>query len=518
MAIVNTIKKNHYQDSMKLMQISQKLSALEGVKQASAIMATEANLSMLKDAGLIANIPESAGANDLIIAVKAKSQKIGNDAIAQLETLLMPADIGNSSNIIYKNLETASASLSGANIAVISVPGEYAKLEVAKAITKGLHTFLFSDNLSIEEEIELKERAREKGLLVMGPGCGTSIINGIGLGFSNIVNKGPIGVIAAAGTGLQEVTCLTNNLGSGITHGIGVGGRDLSEEVGGITTSEAIKILTKDESTKVLLLVSKPPSKRVAEEILKRVKETGKPSVICFLGSELKSDDPNLYFAPTLDEAALKAVQFVGQSNKKPKFNNNNNWKKDARKAVKSLISKQKYIRGLYSGGTLCYEAQQVLQPILGNMYSNAPLNKKYKLKDSNKSVENSFIDLGEEEFTVGRPHPMIDSNLRSERLLSEASKSNVAVILLDIVLGYVASSDPAGDLLPAIIEARKSAKKKGRNLVFIAHVCGTHNDPQGLADQEDKLREQGVLVFPTNALAARVAGLITVRGDIGNE
>jgi len=515
MAIVNTIRKNHYQDSMKLMQISQKLSALEGVKQASAIMATEANLLMLKEAGLIEKMPEFAGANDLIIAVDAKSQEIGDEAILQLETLLAPADIGNTSNIIYKSLETASNSLPGANIAVISVPGEYAKLEVAKAITKGLHTFLFSDNLSLEEEIEVKERAREKGLLVMGPGCGTSIINGIGLGFANIINKGPIGVIAAAGTGLQEVTCLINNLGSGITHGIGVGGRDLSQEVGGITTLEAIKILDKDNSTHVFLVVSKPPSKEVAEKVLEAFKETGKPSVICFLGSDLKSDDPNIYFASTLDDAAIRAVQFAQNGSKKPNIISAKNWKKQVQQAVKSLNSKQKYIRGLYSGGTLCYEAQYVLEPILGKIYSNAPFNKEYKLKNSNKSEKNSLIDLGEEEFTVGRPHPMIDANLRSERLLSEASKADVAVILLDVVLGYVASPDPAGDLLPAIREARKSAKKKGRNVVFVAHVCGTHNDPQGLIDQEDKLREEGVLVFPTNAQASRVAGMITARGDI---
>ena len=514
MAIVNTIRKNHYQDSMKLMQISQKLSALEGVKQAAAIMATEANLLMLKDAGLIEKFPESAGANDLIIAVEAKSQEIGSEAIEHLETLLAPADIGNTSNIIYKSLETASTSLPGANIAIISVPGEYAKLEVAKAITKGLHTFLFSDNLTIEEEIELKERAREKGLLVMGPGCGTSIINGIGLGFANVINQGPIGIIAAAGTGLQEVTCLVNNMGSGITHGIGVGGRDLSQAVGGITTLESIKILDEDSSTGVLLIVSKPPSKEVAEKVIEAVKETGKPSVICFMGSDLKSNDPNIYFTPTLDDAAIHAVQFAQNSSKKPKISNTKNWKKQAQEAIKSLNSKQKYIRGLYSGGTLCYEAQHVLEPIFGNVYSNAPLNKKYKLKDSNKSERNSLIDLGEEEFTVGRPHPMIDANLRSERLLSEASKADVAVILLDIVLGYVASPDPAGDLLPAIREAKKSAKKKGRNLVFVAHVCGTHNDPQGLVDQENKLREEGVLAFPTNALAARVAGLITARGD----
>ena len=403
----------------------------------------------------------------------------------------------------------------GANIAIVSVPGEYAKLEVSKAIERGMHTFLFSDNLSIEEEIELKERAREKGLLVMGPGCGTSIINGIGLGFSNIVDKGPIGVIAAAGTGLQEVTTLVSNLGSGITHGIGVGGRDLSEEVGGITTLEAIKLLSSDKSTGVLLLVSKPPSNSVAERIRETVRETGKPTVLCFLGSNLKSNDANIYFESTLEKASVRAVQLAQKNNKKPRINSGNKWKKLAQKSLRSLDSKQRYIRGLYSGGTLCYEAQQVLEPILGNVYSNAPLDKKYKLKDSNKSEGNSLIDLGEEEFTVGRPHPMIDANLRSQRLLQEASKANVAVILFDVVLGYVASPDPAGDLLPAIKEAKKAAKKKGRNLVFVSHVCGTDNDPQGLKDQEDKLKDEGVLVFPTNALASRVAGMITARGEI---
>lgn len=500
---------------MKLMQISQKLSALDGVKQAAAIMATEANLLMLKDAGLINSIPDSVSANDLIIAVEAKSEKIGGEAIDKVDNLLAPPDSTAASSVTYKTFEQASGALPGANVAVISVPGEYAKLEVSKAIEKGMHTFLFSDNLSIEEEIELKERAREKGLLVMGPGCGTSILNGIGLGFSNIVNKGPIGVVAAAGTGLQEVTTLVNNLGSGITHGIGVGGRDLSEQVGGITTLDAIDLLANDKSTKVLLLVSKPPSNRVAEKILSKVRETGKPAVICFLGSNLKSDDPKIYFESTLEDSSLRAVQLAEKSSRKPKINAGKNWKKTAQVSAKSLGSKQRYVRGLYSGGTLCYEAQQILEPVLGNIYSNAPLKKDLKLQDSNKSELNSLIDLGEEEFTVGRPHPMIDAKLRSERLLKEASKANVAVILFDVVLGYVASPDPAGDLLPAIREAKRRAKKKGRNLVFVSHVCGTDNDPQGLADQEDKLREEGVLVFPTNALASRVAGIITARGDI---
>jgi FdrA protein len=515
MATVSTIKKNHYQDSMKLMQISQKLRALDGIKNAAAIMATEANLAMLKEAGLIRDIPGSASANDLIVAIEAVSVDKGNEAIQSLDTLLLPGELASASNITYKSLETASGALPGANIAVVSVPGEYAKLEVAKAIEKGLHTFLFSDNITVQEEIELKERAREKGLLVMGPGCGTAIINGTGLGFANVLNKGSIGAIAAAGTGMQEVTSLISNLGSGITHAIGVGGRDLSEEVGGITTLQAIKMLDSDKNTEILLLVSKPPSDNVAAKVLEAVRETGKPSVICFLGSDLATDDGDIYFVPTLDEAAVRTVQLSQKSAKMPRISSANNWKKLVRESVKSLSPGQKYLRGLYSGGTLCYEAQQVLYPILGDIYSNAPLNKEFKLEDSNRSVRNSCIDLGEEEFTVGRPHPMIDATLRSEKLLSEASKPSVGVILFDIVLGHVASPDPAGDLLPAIVEAKKRAKKKGRSLVFVSHVCGTKNDPQVLEEQEEKLRNEGVLVFPTNAMASRASGFITSREEI---
>ena len=515
MATVSTIKKNHYQDSMKLMQISQKLRSLDGVKNAAAIMATEANLQMLKEARLIDEIPSSAGANDLIVAVQASTSDKANEAIESLEALLMPEDISAVSEFTYNTMETASGALPGANLAIVSVPGEYAKIEVAKAIEKGFHTFLFSDNVSLEEEIELKERAREKGLLVMGPGCGTAIINGVGLGFANVIEKGPVGVIAAAGTGMQEVTSLLSNLGSGITHAIGVGGRDLSEEVGAITTLQAIKMLENDQDTQVLLLVSKPPSDKVAKIVVDAVKDSGLPSVLCFLGSQLKSEDKDIHFTPTLEEAAEIAFKLSKKKKKKPSISSSSQMKNLVCKSINSLNPKQKYIRGLFSGGTLCYEAQQVLEPIVGDVYSNAPLNKELKLKDSNKSKLNSCIDLGEEEFTVGRPHPMIDATLRRERMIQEASKAEVGVILFDVVLGHVASPDPAGDLIPAITESKKIAKKKGRNVVFVTHVCGTSLDPQVLEEQEEKLRNEGVLVFPTNAQASRASGLITMRGEI---
>lgn len=519
MAVVSTIKKNYYQDSMKLMQISQKLSTLPGIKKASAIMATEANLRILRDTGIIEQIPESASANDLIVAIEAESEKAAKEAIEKLDSFLAFPKVRITAGIEYKNFDSAYEALPQANLAIISVPGQYAKLEVAKAIERGLHTFLFSDNLTIEEEIELKERARERGLLVMGPGCGTAIINGIGLGFANVVMRGPIGVIAASGTGMQEVTTLIHNCGSGISHAIGLGGRDLSEKVGGIMAIEAIRILENDRSTQALLLVSKPPSEEVAQKVINLVHESKKPAVVCFLGNKFdKKIDSNIRFSSTLEEAALEALKLVDGNTDKRYIISNKNWKKQAKRFIQLLNPKQKYIRGLFSGGTLCYEAQCVLTPILGKIYSNAPLYKENKLDDSNRSKRHTCIDLGEEEFTPGRPHPMIDATLRKERLIKEASDPTTAVILFDVVLGYVSSPDPAGGLIPAIKEAKRIAKSKKRSLAFVAHVCGTEKDPQGLKSQEEKLIESGVLVFPTNALASRVAGWITKRGEKGLE
>jgi FdrA protein len=512
MALVSTVKKNFYQDSMKLMQISQKLSNLIGIKKAAAIMATKANLAMLKETGLLKKGTDSANPNDLVVAIEAESEKAANEALKMLDSLLAPDQAGFSSKIEYRDLDSAQNTLPHSNIVVISVPGEYAKLEVAKALARGLHVFLFSDNVSINEEIELKLRAKEKGLLMMGPGCGTAIINGVGLGFSNVVNRGPIGVIAAAGTGMQEVTSLINNWGSGISHAIGVGGRDLYEKVGGMMTIEAIRMLQADEATKALLLVSKPPSDKVARMVIDLIRKGDLPAVICFLGMEnIKAKDSKVQFATNLDQAALEAIKLVGANNTAPKVLSHNKWKKAARKCQSLLKTSQLYLRGLFSGGTLCYEAQQIMTPMLGKIYSNAPLNKENKLKNSNVSKQHTCIDLGEEEFTKGRPHPMIDATQRSERLIQEASKADVAVILFDVVLGYVASPDPAGDLIPAINQSKQIAKDNGRSITFVAHVCGTELDPQDLKSQEKKLEKAGVIVLPTNALASRVAGLIAI-------
>ncbi|MGH7902350.1 MAG: acyl-CoA synthetase FdrA, partial [Thermodesulfobacteriota bacterium] len=311
----------------------------------------------------------------------------------------------------------------------------------------------------------------------------------------------------------------------------GLGGRDLSEKVGGIMAIEAIKMLQNDEGTKILVLVSKPPSEKVAKRVISLIKEGEKPAVICFLGKKLdfkeanskisvvspssqpRKGQSNLHFSSTLEEAAREALKFVKGNGKWQRIIINKGWRKQAERMIKSLSTNQRYLRGLYSGGTLCYEAQQVLTPILGKIFSNKPLIEEMKLADSNKSKRHTCLDLGDDEYTVGRLHPMIDSTLRSERLIKEALDKDVAVFLFDVVLGYAASPDPAGDLLPAIIEARNAARKKGRSIALVAHVCGTDRDPQVLGTQEEKLKRGGVLVLPNNASASRVAGWITTRG-----
>ena len=517
MVVLNSVKQNYYQDSMKLMQISKELTSLPGIKKASAIMATEANLKMLEEAGLIKKAPASVGANDLIIALEADSKKSANDALNKIDTLLVPSLDTSDEHVEYKNFDSAFDALKLANMAFISVPGEFAKLEVARAIKNNIHTFLFSDNLSVDEEIELKQRAIDKGLLMMGPGCGTAIINGTCLGFANIVRRGSIGVVAAAGTGLQEVTSLIHNWGLGISHGIGVGGRDLSEEVGGLMTIEAIKLLQKDKRTGIILLVSKPPSKNVVEKILKTVRKGKKPFAMCLLGEKIDMEsEKNIYFTETLEELSLLAVNLAGQKKGQKVKITDYSWKIYGKGILNSFNPTQKYVRGLFSGGTLCYEAQKILTSSLGHIYSNVPLSEQYKLSDSNKSYKHSCIDLGEEEFTVGRPHPMIDSTLRSERIIREAKDPGTAIILFDIVLGYGSSPDPAGDLLPAIEKARDIAKSRKRSLAFITHVCGTEDDTQNREVQEEKLRNAGVQVVSTNAQAARASVWIASRMSKG--
>ena len=492
---------NLYRDSVSLMQLSAALGKLPGVEQASAVMATPGNLEFLRQAGLVDG-DIAPRPNDLLVAVRGKST-------AQLEAALAAAlsSLNNESvkdvqattaEAPLRSLQMALARSPAANLALISVPGDYAAAEAMKALRLGLHVMLFSDNVALADEVALKRYAAGQGLLVMGPDCGTAIIDGVPLGFANAVRRGAVGVVGASGTGTQQVTSLVHRRGGGISHAIGTGGHDLGKDVGGITMLQGLRLLARDPDTKAIVLISKPPSPAIARDVIAAARSAGKPVVINFIGS---TDDPsggNLHVSRTLDEAASAAVAL--SKGRKP-----GRTASAAIKLPKFKFKKgQRYIRGLFSGGTFCYEASA----LLGDVWSNAPVDPKRTIENPWKSREHTLIDLGDDVFTRGRPHPMIDLRLRNERMLEEAADPQVALILLDVVLGYGSHPDPASELVPVLMKI----KKKNHSPAIVASVCGTDEDPQGLDRQETALREAGVLLTESNASAARLAGAIAAK------
>jgi succinyl-CoA synthetase alpha subunit len=410
-----------------------------------------------------------------------------------------------------KSTEMAVAAAPDINFALISTPGEYAAAEAMKALQLGLHVMLFSDNVTLEDEVALKQLGRDRDLLVMGPDCGTAIINGVPLAFANVVRRGKIGCIGASGTGLQQVTCLIDRQGAGISQAIGTGSHDLHKSVGGITTLQGIAALGGDPDTTVLVLISKPPAPEVAQKVLAAANKIGKPVVVNFIGADPASiKGKNLYPVTTLEEAAAAAVAL--SRGRKPARRRS----VPTRTAFVRLAAGQRYIRGLYSGGTFCYEATLLLGRMLGKtgarVWSNAPVNKDDALTDIWHSREHTIIDLGDDVFTRGRPHPMIDHRLRNERLLIEADDAEVAVILFDVVLGYGSHPDPAGEVVTAVRAARARNATKKRQIAFVGFVCGTPGDPQDLTKQEATLRAVGVELAPSNAAAVRMAAAIVAR------
>ncbi|HEY5731886.1 MAG TPA: acyl-CoA synthetase FdrA [Anaerolineales bacterium] len=514
MATSQRMIKNLYRDSVSLMQFSEKLRVLDGIKQASAVMATENNISLLVEAGLLTNVI-SPSPNDLLIVVEGKDDSSMGAALDSAESMLKQKSTGSSEGEVRsvppRSLEMSLESMPSANFVLISTPGEYAAAEARKALQLGLHVMMFSDNVSMEEEIPLKHYAHEHDLLVMGPDCGTAIINGIPLGFANVVRRGDIGVVAASGTGLQQVTSLIDRFGAGITQAIGTGGHDLKSEVGGITMLQGIAALAADPATKVILLVSKPPSPDVMKKVLEKAAHSGKPVVVDFIGADPASlTSGNIIGVRTLEDAAIASVN-LSKGDVVQKFSSvlPNKYTALVQPAKNELNKEQKYIRGLFSGGTFCYETVLLLNKTLGKVYSNTPITKDDEIPDVWKSLKHTVIDLGDDLFTQGRPHPMIDFRLRNERILQEARDPETAVILLDIVLGYGSNMDPAGELVPAIIEAQEIASKKKRKVIFVGSVCGTDSDPQNLSQQEAALREAGVLLTASNAQAARLSAAI---------
>lgn len=338
----------------------------------------------------------------------------------------------------------------------------------------------------------------------MGPDCGTSLIGGVGIGFANDVRKGSIGAIGAAGTGLQEFTSQIHNAGFGISHAIGTGGHDLSDKIGGLTTFAALDALEADPATKVIAVISKPPGAKTLTRLIERFKTCSKPVIGCFLGTRVETQFAASNFQPamTIDEAVQLSIKMAGDGtaiNEEKSSPEESEWL--AREKA-SWSSEQRYLRGLFAGGTFCYQAQQIFRDAGIAVRSNAPLDPKNKLPDSNRSLEHTLMDMGADEFTLGRPHPMIDGTLRKQRILSEARDPQTAIMFLDFILGYNASMDPVGELLGAIIEAKQVVRKRGGNLTVIASVCSTDSDPQDINLQTKMLKEAGVIVHQSNAQA----------------
>ncbi len=499
--IKSEIRTGAYYDSAFLMQLQRSMAGLPGVQDAGVVMGTESNKEILAHIDLLPAEARAAKPDDLVVVVRANDAAAAEAALGQLTELLVHKKSRIEQDYLPTSLETAAQMLPEAEWVLISVAGRYAAGVARNALRLGKHVFLFSDNVSVEEEIELKKTASEKGLLVMGPDCGTAIIRGIGLGFANKVRLGPIGVVAAAGTGLQQVSSRIHQLGSGMTYGIGTGGRDLSEKIGAVTFRQAVELLSRDEETKVIVMVSKPPAPKVAEEVLKAARQAGKPVVVNFIGRTRGTKQlDNLYFATSLDDAARLAVELANAPRLPDK-------KVSADHNLGRFAPGQRYLRGLFSGGTLAYEAQYILQDYLPQVLANAPLNKENKLPNSLVSQAHSIVDLGEDEFTVGRLHPMMDNEMRIRRLMEEAADPEVAVIMLDVVIGYGSHPDPASELAPAIEKAKALAEKNGRYLEVVAVVTGTDEDPQNFESQIQQLKAVGVWVETSNDKMVRYAG-----------
>jgi len=476
-AIQTEVRSGAYYDSAVLMQLQRGLLGLPGVLDSGAVMGTPANLELLEQSGLLGSAAKAAGVNDLIIVVKADTETQAIEALGQVEALLSKRNTSISEEFHPRSLETAIQQLPGANWVLVSVPGRYAAGVAREALSFNKHVFLYSDNVLLEDEIALKQTAQAKGLLVMGPDCGTAIVNGVGLGFANRVRRGPIGVVGASGTGTQAVTVHINSLGSGVSHAFGTGSRDLKADVGAITMQAGLNILARDSDTRVIVLVSKPPSPSVVANLLAAAQASGKPVVIDFIGYPPPARHlGNLHFATNLAEAAEMAVRLVSDS---PTLHDERHL--------------DGYLRGLFSGGTLAYETMLGLQGILSPLYSNSPITESQTLLDPLKSQAHTIVDLGDEVFMVGRLHPMIDNDLRLRRLRQEVADPEVSLILLDVVLGEGAHPDPASELAPAIAEA-----KAARPLEVVAIVLGTEADPQGLEKQIESLRRAGAVVFLT--------------------
>lgn len=520
------IKKDSYFDSVSLMLMSRELKKTSGVADAVVAMGTAMNIDLLKTMGFAALDLKDVTPNDLLVAVDALNDEALDTAIATANEALGRKRTPISSDGAKSeptSLNLAVEQLTGANMAVISLPGAYAVREAHKALSLGLHVMLFSDNVSLDDEIALKNVGRKKGLLVMGPDCGTAIINGKPLCFANVVRRGPVGVIGASGTGIQEVTCLVDRAQSGVSQAIGTGGRDLkNENVGGITMLMAIEALAQDEETKVIVVISKPPAKSIAKKVVSALEKTGKPAVVFFIGLEPEISDvkSNIRFATNLEQAADMAVALSkGQPYESRDFKlTDNEIEAIVKRETKDMNASQKFIRGYYTGGTLADEAWIFLHKLTGAVFSNNQTDQSFVPPNPHESVGHTVVDLGDDVFTVGRPHPMIDPSTRTDRMLAEINDEEIAVVLIDIVLGYGSHEDPAGAVVPTLLAMREAAHKRGGYLPVIASITGTQSDFQNFTNQKTKLESAGCVVLPSNYQASMLAVKILKKVSVETE
>lgn len=481
-AVVNLVRRGYYADSVALMRVSRGVAELVGVEAASLMIGTPSNKALLRESGLLAKAGEGAKPDDLVIAVRAKTAAAAAAAIEEAGRMLeaRPARSGGGFPR-SRGFAAAAAALPEGNLALISVPGAFAAAEARRALESGLHVMMFSDNVPVADEVALKRLALAKGLLMMGPDCGTSIIGGAPLAFANAVPRGDVGIVSASGTGLQEVSSLLARAGRGVSQAIGVGGRDLSDEVGGLMSLAALDALDTDPATRHIVIISKPPSAKVAAKLLQRVSRSRKPVTVCLLGARGAKLPRNAGFAPTLLAAAERAAG------------------KRIRAVRNAPVAPRKgWIRGLFCGGTLCAEAQLVLREAGLEVRSNAPV--PGAADSGGRAAGHVLLDLGDDEYTQGRPHPMIDPELRNRMLGEALADPRVGVVLLDVVIGYGAHADPAGLIAAEMRRARRAGA------LVIASVTGTEDDPQVYSRQVASLREAGVLVAGSNAEAAEAA------------
>jgi FdrA protein len=486
--LYSIVKPNNYQDSLRLMRLSNLVAETDGINRVSIMMGTPMNKDILRNAGLTGIMVDEAKPTDLLILADVANTEVGESLASTVDAFLsnQASMSGRSRLPTARSLERALSLAGDANLAIVSIPGEYVAAEVERLLDHDLHVFIFSDNVSIDDEVTLKRKARERGLLVMGPDCGTGSIGGLPLAFTNAVRPGNIGLVGASGTGLQEVMTQIDGLGGGVSHAIGLGGRDLGTRVGGSTCLRALRALESDASTDVIVLISKPPAAHVRDDVIGMAERLSKPVVAILLGERPPAPaDGNVHYAHTLDEAARIGVELAGTR---------------ASRSV-ALRPAQQWIKGLYTGGTLAVEAAMLLRESLG--IPQGPVHDAgYLLQSGGHEV----IDLGDDAYTRGRPHPMIDPSIRNERLAAIFNDPRNAVLLLDVVLGYGSDPDPVGALAPRLAKELAALHTAGRDIAVVASVCGTENDPQSLSTQTLALQQAGVTVMPSNAAAVRHA------------